>query len=479
MPSQARRRILDLAAGFCERCQSARKSSRLNFGLLLSACALVCGCQTTFHRPLFYGGGSQGVPVAAAQSEHRFTLPFRRSTQPPTVMASAEVLHPQSVVYWSALPGGGPSTRGYQGRSTVKQDGNIDLGPCGSVHVAGLTPEQARMAIAKQVAQQIRTPRVTVSLAPPPDQGQAVAHKESSRQTVVRTAHTTGPSLNDNPAPQAEQRIAFTGRHDEPPTTIEPPPAVPELPGLPHGPAPHLGIPGRAPNELSMVPLAPLVIGVSDILLIETRDLLQGKTKQEIRGQHLVNPDGAVHLGLYGSVRVAGLTLEQARQVIAEYLRTNFDKEFDASKLNVDFLAYNSKRVYVITDGGGYGEQVYTFPVTGDQTVLDALSYIGGLPPVSSKMHVWVARRNPGNGYASVLPVNWIGTTQRGEGPTNYQIFPGDRVYVRADCWRTFDANVQKVLSPFERILGATLLGASAVQEIRGSRGGSGSSTGR
>ena len=28
----------------------------------------------------------------------------------------------------------------------------------------------------------------------------------------------------------------------------------------------------------------------------------------------------------------------------------------------VDVLAYNSKRYYVIFDGGGYGEQVYLVP---------------------------------------------------------------------------------------------------------------------
>ena len=44
---------------------------------------------------------------------------------------------------------------------------------------------------------------------------------------------------------------------------------------------------------------------------------------------------------------------------------------------------------------------------------------------------------------------------------------PGDRVYVYSDKWLRADRNVQKVLSPFERILGATLLGASTVQEIR------------
>ena len=45
----------------------------------------------------------------------------------------------------------------------------------------------------------------------------------------------------------------------------------------------------------------------------------------------------------------------------------------------------NSKVYYIITDGAGSGEQVFRFPVTGSETVLDAISQIGGLPPVSSK----------------------------------------------------------------------------------------------
>jgi len=71
--------------------------------------------------------------------------------------------------------------------------------------------------------------------------------------------------------------------------------------------------------------------------------------------------------------------------------------------------------------------------------------------------------------------VDWIGVTQRGATSTNYQIMPGDRVYVYSDKWKRADSTVQKVLSPFERILGATLLGASTVQEIRGRGAGSGS----
>src|SRR5262249_33190140 len=232
------------------------------------------------------------------------------------------------------------------------------------------------------------------------------------------------------------------------------------VPGVP-------GVPGRAPNELNKTLMPSYIIEPPDILLIEYRPVKPLEGTQPIRGQHLVNPDGTVRLGSYGQVRVAGLTLDAARQAIADLLRP-LDTEFNIKFLSVDVLAYNSKVYYVITDGAGYGEQVRRFPIPGNETVLDAISLIDGLPPVSSKKHIWVARRNSNGGFDSMLPVDWIGITQRGSTSTNYQVLPGDRIYVQSDHWRRFDSNVQKVLSPFERILGATLLGASTVQEIRG-----------
>jgi polysaccharide export outer membrane protein len=240
----------------------------------------------------------------------------------------------------------------------------------------------------------------------------------------------------------------------------------------------HVGAGGRAPNEMNMAILPPYVIGVTDILLIEYKPVKPLPGDQPVAGQHLVNPDGTVHIGAYGQARVAGLTLEAARQAIADVLRPH-DADFDIKRLNVDMLAYNSKKYYVITDGAGNGEQVYTFPVTGNDTVLDAIGHIGGLPPVASKRQIWVARRNVNGGYDSILPVDWIGTTQRGVASTNYQIMPGDRVYVYSDKWKRADENVRKVLSPFERILGATLLGASTVQEIRMNPNTSSGITGR
>ena len=53
--------------------------------------------------------------------------------------------------------------------------------------------------------------------------------------------------------------------------------------------------------------------------------------------------------------------------------------------MSVDVLAYNSKVYYVIMDGGGYGQQIVRLPCTGNETVLDAIAQVNGLPQVASK----------------------------------------------------------------------------------------------
>ena len=226
----------------------------------------------------------------------------------------------------------------------------------------------------------------------------------------------------------------------------------------------------KVPNELRKVSLPPYTVAPPDILLIEST---RGLPTQPVRGQHLVRPDGTLNLGIYGTVYVAGMNLDQVRFVVARAIESRLDPEavkmnpVKSEDVNVDVLAYNSKVYYVITDGGGYGEQVYSFPIVGNETVLDAMAKINGLPPVASKKHIWVARRTPGHGHNNILPVDWCGITQRGEVNTNYQLFPGDRIYVQADKLITADSWLAKILAPVERVLGVTLLGSTTVNSIR------------
>ena len=108
---------------------------------------------------------------------------------------------------------------------------------------------------------------------------------------------------------------------------------------------------------------------------------------QPVTGQYLVGPDGTVNLRQYGRVGVTGKTIAEARSAIQKHLAT----VLDSPELSVDVVAYNSKVYYVITQGAGLGDSVRRLPVTGKETVLDAISQINGLSEVSSK-NIWIAR---------------------------------------------------------------------------------------
>lgn len=183
---------------------------------------------------------------------------------------------------------------------------------------------------------------------------------------------------------------------------------------------------------------------------------------QRVQGEHLVRPDGTVSLGNYGSVYVAGMTLPQVKAAVEAQL----GRYLYRPEVSVDVYAYNSKFYYVITDFAGAGEQVQRLPVTGNDTVLDAISLIGGLSSVSSK-RLWIARPAPDGCGDQILPVDWLGITRRGNTRTNFQILPGDRVFVMSNPASKLDTVMARTLAPVERALGATLLGTSAVQQLR------------
>jgi protein involved in polysaccharide export with SLBB domain len=176
-----------------------------------------------------------------------------------------------------------------------------------------------------------------------------------------------------------------------------------------------------------------------------------------VTGEYLVGPDGTVNLRQYGSLHVAGKTLMQIRLDLNKLLSQHFDSP-DAS---VEVRQFNSKVFYVISAGGGLGDNIRRVPVTGNDTVMDALSAVNGLSQVSSAT-VWVARPAPGGfGCEQILPVDYAAITQGASTATNYQIMPGDRVFVEADNLIALNTWLNKVISPVERLLGVASLGSS------------------
>jgi polysaccharide export outer membrane protein len=185
--------------------------------------------------------------------------------------------------------------------------------------------------------------------------------------------------------------------------------------------------------------------------------------KQQIAGPHLVGPDGTVTLGSYGNVSVIGLTVPQARAAVEQYLSQYLEKP----EISLEVSGFNSKVYYIVTQGAGMGDGVYRFPVYGNETVLDAISQINGLQQVSSKK-IWIARPTDDPGRIQNLPVNWEEITADAYACTNYQILPGDRVFIAEDKWIALDNGLARITAPIERIMGFSLMGAGTVTRLSG-----------
>ena len=172
---------------------------------------------------------------------------------------------------------------------------------------------------------------------------------------------------------------------------------------------------------------------------IEPPDILGIQSQTGIVGQmptprqFMVHPDGTINLQSFypaaGILNVTGLTVPEAMKTVNEHL---VKAGWPDGTVKVTVLAFNSKFAFIVADFAVNGEQVVRFPITGNETVLDAISQISGLLK-KGPMNVWVARRDQASGLGQILPVDWKGVTEHGDTKTNYPILPGDRVYFKPE----------------------------------------------
>jgi RNA polymerase sigma factor (sigma-70 family) len=199
----------------------------------------------------------------------------------------------------------------------------------------------------------------------------------------------------------------------------------------------------------------PHIIEPPDLLLVEVLEALPGRP---ISGERLVRPDGTVSLGFYGDVYVSGMTVPEAKEKIIQHLRTylsdeglgllqqeetgpeeaprlKLDKDGKARLISdlklcdrvfVDVTAYNSRNYYV----QGYFHEPGRLPFTGNETVLDAIQYAGGVLVTADTSRMRLIRHFPKGSPVQVLPINYEEITMGTDDSTNYQIMPDDRLVV-------------------------------------------------
>jgi polysaccharide export outer membrane protein len=145
-------------------------------------------------------------------------------------------------------------------------------------------------------------------------------------------------------------------------------------------------------------------------------------TKSEISGDHLVALDGTISLGSYGRAKVGGLTIADARAAVEKKL----SEILVDPNVAVDVSKFSSKSYYVIV-----GDCVRRLTTTGHDTVMDAISdgqnsgFITLLPIKS----ISIARPSSAPSKRETLEVLWKDVLH-GDDTTNYQILPGDRIFI-------------------------------------------------
>lgn len=148
-------------------------------------------------------------------------------------------------------------------------------------------------------------------------------------------------------------------------------------------------------------------------------------TKQLLSGEHLVGPDGSVNLGLLGSVRVAGLTTEEAPIAIERHLANHFDK----LQLSVEIFGYSQSYYILLCYPEDVRDKIVVrMPYFGAVTVQDALSHLGGNLRERTTC-VWI-ERSIGD-RAKILPVVLQGMSV----VVDPEVRPHDKVHVTLGRW--------------------------------------------
>lgn len=220
------------------------------------------------------------------------------------------------------------------------------------------------------------------------------------------------------------------------------------------------------PTELNKTTMPPYIVEPPDLLVVEVLEALPGRP---ITGERLVRPDGTISLDFYGKIYVTGLTIPEIKEKIVLHLRQYLTDEAlglierdettgeeihippqETDRVFVDVTAYNSKVYYVMGDVGAPGR----LPVTGNETVLDAINYAGGLAPTASVPNIRLVRpAPPGACCEQVLPVNYAAIVQAGDTTTNYQLMPGDRLYVYRDPIVRGTIFLDRLAAPFNTVI--------------------------
>lgn len=143
----------------------------------------------------------------------------------------------------------------------------------------------------------------------------------------------------------------------------------------------------------------------------------------ENRGEYRVSGDGNITLYLLGPVKIAGLTLREAKEKIEEnYKNASY---YVNPQVSLQIVSYAERRVYVDGFVGAVGPVL--MPMEEDLTLIRAITAARGLLPRASRTNVILVRKTEGEDKTYVINLKEI---QEGNAP-DILLQEGDKIYVQ------------------------------------------------
>ncbi len=325
------------------------------------------------------------------------------------------------------------------GERLLRPDGMISLGFYGDVYVKGMTLDQVKVEIIKQLRRYLT------------DESLGLETREGELQEMPPAQAVPGEPANPfqpdknpkdkiKPRPSSERspvgprsgRIRSASRQSSDnripvrPIGSQGVSRSTDNPKLPVGPNP-LEIPAGAQGKVT------ITIELNGQGVLETGKPQAGQVPQPV-------PDVAV--------------VEEGpwRVVPPAKSRTVF----------VDITAYNSRYYYVLGDVVIIGK----LPWTGNETVLDALQFSGGLTATAEPKDIRLVRPGRGGKPSKVYKVDLAAIQDRGEVTTNYQIFPNDRLIVGRNEVVKKTIEIDRLQAPIQSITANILQEAAALRAL-------------
>ena len=239
----------------------------------------------------------------------------------------------------------------------------------------------------------------------------------------------------------------------------------------------------QMPTESTKAPLDVYIIEIGDTILLEATNF---DATVQLPGDQVVKPDGYISLGECGRLMVMNKTIEQvqveSQLLVDQHTRRKLEITFEVkrrqrqaererervknlktggvddekvaaddlelgaqeedeqrlvldraisnalikNKVNSRLVNWDSKRIYVLGEVNSPGSFVFL----GNETILDAILEAGGLNTNANQHQIIISRPSDCNSCRTVMQVCYDQVVQLGDTSTNYQLQPGDRVFV-------------------------------------------------